>query len=187
VRTDSLGSPTGEAVAFDIFIPVIPSRDGRDRSRNLVLAAELATGRGVGGLEYSGLNLGVPGVTAATPNAGSAIDSGIAGINSDGNIELVRYRAFRGHVQYTMPGGRWSLASGYAQVEGRNLDRFSATPAKAAAIAPKIQYGFAAAFYDPQPWLRLAGELSRTRDTYNDPSNRTAANTRAQLSVLFIF
>lgn len=187
IQTASIGSPTGEAVAFDVAVPIIPSSDGKDRSNTLIWMGEFMSGRGVGGLEYSGLTLGVAGITAATPNAGTAIDSGIAGINADGNAELIGYRAFRTHLQYSLPGGKWAVSGGYAQVEGRNLDRFSATAAKRNAIAPKIQYGYASLFYDPLSWLRLAGEWNQTRDTYNDPANRHAINNRLQLSTFFIF
>lgn len=185
IRTQSIGSPTGGAVAFDVFVPIIPSSDGKDRSNTLVWAGEVMSGAGVGGLEFSGLSSGVSGVSAATPNAGTAIDSGIAGLNATGNVELIRYRTWRTHLQYSLK--KWSVSTGYAQVEGRNLDRFSYTTAKANAIAPKIQYGYVAAFYDPVNWLRFAAEVNQTRDTYNDPSNRFATNNRYQLTGFFLF
>lgn len=185
VRTQSIGSPTGGAVAFDVLVPIIPSSDGKDRANTLVWAGEVMSGAGVGGLEYSGLSSGVSGVSAATPNAGTAIDSGIAGLNATGNVELIRYRAWRTHLQYSLK--KLSFSTGYAQVEGRNLDRFSFTTAKANAIAPKIQYGYVAAFYDPLSWLRFAAEVNQTRDTYNDPNNRFATNNRYQLTGFFLF
>jgi len=185
VRTQSIGSPTGGAVAFDVLVPIIPSSDGKDRANTLVWAGEIMSGAGVGGLEYSGLSSGVKGISATTPNAGTAIDSGIAGLNATGNVELIRYRAWRTHVQYSLK--KWSASVGYAQVEGRNLDRFSFTTAAANAIAPKLQYGYVAAFYDPTNWLRFAAEANQTRDTYNDPNNRFATNNRYQLTGFFLF
>ena len=180
VRTASAENPTGGAVAFDFLVPIIPSADGKDRSNTLVWAGEFMSGSGVGGLEYSGLTLGVPGVTN-TAATGTAIDSGIAGVNTGGNVELIRYRAFRTHLQYSM--AKWSVSTGYAQVEGRNLDRFAFSNT----IMPKIQYGYVAAFYDPVNWLRFAAEVSQTRDTYNDTANRFAANNRYQASAYFLF
>ncbi len=183
VVTNGAGNPTGSAYAIDAAIPLIPSKDGKDRSNNLIAMGEFMSGAGVGGLEFSGLTLGVPGVTAAT-KAGTAIDSGIAGINSQtGDVELVRYRTFRGHLQYTL-NDLWSASAGYAQVEGRNLDRFAAA---GAALAPKIQFGYVAAFYDPKSWLRFAAEVNQTKDTYNDVNNRYARNNRYQFTTFFLF
>jgi len=183
VRTANAGNPTGGAVAFNALVPIIPSSDGKDRNNTLIWAGEFMTGTGVGGLEYSGLSLGVSGVTN-TGATGTAIDSGIAGLNNGGNVELIRYRAFRTHLQYSL--AKWSLSTGYAQVEGRNLDRFTvnSTPTS---LMPKIQYGYVAAFYDPVNWLRFAFEANQTRDTYNDSSNRFALNNRYQTTAFFLF
>lgn len=185
-QTNGIGNPTGNALAFDVAVPLIPSLDGANRGNTLIWMGEFLSGNGVGGLEFSGLTLGVPGVTAATPNAGTAIDSGIAGVNLDGNAELIRYRTFRTHLQYSLPGGKWALSGGYAQVEGRNLDRF-AKNAAANALAPKIQFGYLSAFYDAAAWLRFAGEINQTVDSYNDASNRHATNNRYQFSTFFLF
>ena len=184
VRTQSIGSPTGGAIAVDVLVPIIPSADGKDRSNTLIWAAEGLTGSGVGGLEYAGLTFGVPGVAATAPNAGTAIDSGIAGLNAAGNVELIKVRALRTHLQYSL--AKWSTSVGYAQVEGRNLDRFS-TGAANLLIAPKLQYGYVSMFYDATGWLRFAGEVSQTRDTYNDPNNRYATSNRYQATAYFLF
>lgn len=206
VRT-SLGNANGGAVAFDWFVPIIPSSDGKDRSNNLIWAGELMSGSGVGGLEYPGLTLGVPGISAADsvkggyptiPGGGTAVDSGIAGVDNGGTLALIRYRAFRTHIEYALPKGRWAVSAGYAQVEGRNLGRFShyadaaaqqsaGSLAAYAFLAPKIQYGYLSVFYDPLSWLRFAGEFNQTRVTYYDPANRFAANNRFLLSAFFIF
>jgi hypothetical protein len=180
VRTANAENPTGGAVAVNFLVPIIPSADGKDRSNTLIWAGEYMTGSGVGGLEYSGLTLGVPGVTK-TAATGTAIDSGIAGVNNGGNVELIRYRAFRTHVQYSL--AKWSVSTGYAQVEGRNLDRYAFSNT----IMPKIQYGYVAAFYDPVNWLRFAFEANQTKDTYNDAANRYATNNRYQASAFFLF
>ena len=196
VRTD-IGKANGGAIAVDLALPIIPSKDGKDRSNNLVVMGEFVDGRGLGGLEYSGLSLGVAGVTAAaigqTGNvtAGSAVDSGIAGINRDGNVELVHYRTFRAHAQYSL-NPQWALSGGFAQAEGRNLDQFSrtATGAQLAAtygLVPKIQFGYVSLAYDPLAWLRVGAEWNHTVDTYNDPVNRTAINNRFQLSTYLTF
>jgi len=185
VRTQTAGSPTGGAVALDVLVPLIPSADGKSRDNTLIWAAEGVAGRGLGGLEMAGLTFGVPRVTASGSNAGTAIDSGIAGLDTSGsNIQLIQMRSWRTHLQYSL--AKWSASVGYAQVEARNLDRFAAGAA-ANSLYPKLQYDYVAAFYDPANWLRFAGEVNRTKATFNDPNNRFAANNRYQLSAYFMF
>ncbi len=185
LQSDGKGNPTATAVAFDVLIPIIPSSDGKSAANNLAFVGEFTTGSGVGGVELSALTFGVPGPTAA--QVGTAIDAGIAGVNASGNLEAIRLRVFRGALSYTLPDPKWAVSAGYSQVEGRNLDRFGSTAAAAAAIAPKLQYGFAAATYAPVDWLRLALQASRTRDTYNDAASRFAVNNRLQLSAFLVF
>jgi hypothetical protein len=184
LRTQSAGSPTGGAAAIDVLVPIIPSKDGKSRDNTLVWAAEGVIGSGVGGLEMAGLTFGVPGITAAN-NGGTAVDSGIAGVDTSGsNIQLIQMRSYRTHLQYSL--ARWSASVGYAQVEARNLDRFGAGAA-ALTLYPKLQYGYVAAFYDAASWLRFAGEVNQTKATFNDPNNRFARNNRYQASAYFLF
>lgn len=182
--TDGRGNPTATALAYQVFVPILASPDGKSAADNLAFVGEIVTGDGVGGLELSALTFGVAGPTAA--QVGTTVDAGIAGVNVTGNLEPIRLRTFRGAFAYTLPDPRWALAAGYAQVEGRNLDRFSSAAA-AAAIAPKHQYGFVSALYEPLDWLRLGLQASQTRTTYNDAAARFAHNNRLQLSVFFVF
>lgn len=185
-RTANIGSATGNAVAVDFLIPVIPSADGKSRDNTLIWAGEGYAGSGIGGLELAGLTLGIPGVSASTPGNDGAIDSGIAGLDTTGNAQLLHVRGFRTHVQYSL--AKYAASAGYAQVEGRNLDRFGAADSAAAfAIAPKLQYGYVSVMYDPASWLRFAAEVNQTRTTYNDPGNRFARNNRYQASAYFYF
>jgi hypothetical protein len=204
IATAGIGNPTGYAYAVDVAIPIIASPDGKERGNNLIAMGEFMEGQGVGGLELAGASMGVSGVTTASQGAaaGTAIDSGIAGINLGGNVELIKLRSWRYHLQYVLPGGNWAVSGGYAQVEGMNLSSFASsgpTGANAAVIAtsafiksyagiaPKLQYGYVSVFWDALGWLRFAGEMNQTRDTYNDPNNRFATNNRYQLSAFFIF
>jgi hypothetical protein len=186
IRTQTAGNPTGGAIAVDVLVPIIPSADGKSRDNTLIWAAEGVTGTGVGGLEMAGLTFGVPGVSATgTSGAGTAIDSGIAGVDTSGsNVQLIRMRSYRTHFQYSL--AKWSASVGYAQVEARNLDRFAAGAA-ALTLYPKLQYGYVAAFYDAASWLRFAGEVNQTKATFNDPNNRFARNNRYQMSAYFMF
>ena len=124
----------------------------------------------------------------------TAIDAGIAGINGDGNAELIRSRSFHTYLSYFLPGGKWAVSAGYGQAEARNLDRFTASAlAGKVALAPKIQFAVVSAFYDPLPYLRFALEVSQNRDTYNGASagnsqaNRFAVNNRTGLFSYLMF
>lgn len=192
-RTTNIGNPTGQGAAFDFFIPIIPSSDGKSRDNTLVLGGEAGAGTGIGGLEYAGLSLGVPGLGATAPGADGGIDPGIGGVNSAGDFQLLQVRAFRAHLQYSLK--QWATSFGYSQVEARNLSAFSSLLTNNAAqnlalvngLAPKIQYGYVSVMYDPLDWLRFSAEVSQTRDTYNDANNRYAANNRYELSAYFKF
>ena len=187
IRTsNSAGTDVGTAVAVDTLIPIIPSRDGKDKSNNLSLMGEFVEGSGIGGLELAGLTFGV-GTVGNTAATNTAIDSGIAGIDNNGATTLIKSRAFRGSLQYTLPGGNWSAAAGYAQVQGLNLDAFSGTAAAANAIAPLIQYAFVSLDWDALSWLRFGAEYSADWDIYNDPNNRSAQNNRYQFTTYFLF
>jgi hypothetical protein len=194
VRT-FIGSQLGDAEAADIFIPILASKDGKDRANNLGIGAEYANGAGVGVTEYPNLTMGVGGVAAA--QGGAFIDTGIAGVNQGTNMELIRLQTWRAWLTYS-PIDKVHLGGGYAEVAGRNLDRFTPTAtagaggvatwtAAANAITPRLQYAYVSAIYDPANWLRFSAELAQTRDTYNDPVNRYAVNNRLQLAAFLFF
>ena len=95
----STGSQTGSVIAGDIFIPIIPSSDGKSKSNNLLaLLGEVSSGSGsAGGLEVAGLTSGIPGISSTVSSGWhddlcGPIDSGIAGINTNGHMELLRFR-----------------------------------------------------------------------------------------------
>jgi hypothetical protein len=189
VRTAD-GQLNGQAIAIDTLIPIIPSKDGKDKSNNLSVMGEFVTGEGIGGLELAGLTFGVGSLNTAAPAAavGTTVDSGTAGLNADGHVQLIRAQAFRGSVQYTLPNPKWTINAGYAQAQGMNLDAFTGGKGTAAAsIAPLIQYGFASLIWDPLAWLRFGAEYSMDWDTYNDAANRYAQNNRFQFTTYFLF
>ena len=185
LETQGYNNPTCEALAFQVLVPIIPASKPGDKANNLAFVGESVVGSGIGGTELPLLTMGTTGPTAQ--QVGTAIDSGLAALDAQGNVQPLKVRTFRGALTYTLPDPRWAVSAGYAQVEGRGLDRFSTSVAVSNAISPKAQYGWAAAFWDPKPWLRLAAEFSQTRDTYNDPNARFATNNRVQVSSFFVF
>lgn len=183
VRTDA-GNANGTGVALDFTIPLLAPASGT-RANGLSLLGELVQGQGIGNVEMALLTFGVPGVTAA--NGNTILDAGLAGVNAQGNVELIAMRSFRGQLSYVFPDPRWSSNVGYTQIEARNLSRFSSVRTTATQLAPKLQYGFVNVAYDPWSWLRLAVEFNQSRDTYNDPANRFAVNNRWQFSSFLRF
>jgi len=184
--TTAIDRLNGSAAAFDVFVPIIPSSDGKDKSNNLSLTGECVTGSGIGGLELAGLTAGVAGITAASPG-GQAIDSGLAGINTSGHPETIRFRSTRVDVHYILPGGTWALGAGYRSIRALNLDSFNTSAAANLALVPRMQYAYASLFWDSLSWLRFGGEYSRTIDTYNDPANTEVHNNRVQFTSYFVF
>ncbi|MDD5629960.1 MAG: hypothetical protein PHU21_12910, partial [Elusimicrobia bacterium] len=115
-----------------------------------------------------------------------------------GGLSLLRYRAFRSHLQYALPGGKWAASVGYGQIETRNVGdfgKYAAASAQQAAtdlttgplLSPKTQFGYATVFYDALSWLRFCAELNQTRVTYTDAANRFAVNNRFQFTTFLIF
>ena len=179
VRTGTLGNSNGSAVAADLLIPIIPSKDGTDPSNNLSLTAEYSNGRGIGGVELAGLTGGIAGVT--DPSSG-AIDSGIAGL-SNGLLDLIHSQTWRSNLTYVFPGATWSTSAGYAEASILNMDDYGTN----AGYAPRMQYYYVNGMFMPLSWLRFALEWAQTKDTYNDVNARFAYNNRIQFTTYLTF
>jgi len=182
VRTN-VGNPVGKIGVLDVGIPIIPSKDGNDRSNNLLFIGEAMMGTGAG-VEYPGLSFGVAAPTVA--NAGVIVDAGIGGIPGSGYFEFIQSRAFHGSLMYWLPGGKIGVGGGYAQVDFVNINDFNPT---ANTLASKIQFADLNVFYDPLTWLRFGVEFSTTKDTYQRDAvvPRFATNNRMQFSSFFLF
>jgi hypothetical protein len=186
VRT-TVGSSNGSAVALDALVPIIPSSDGKTAGNTMSLTGEYSNGRGIGGLELAGATAGVPTPTAANLTSASGdtnglLDSGIAGIVG-GTIDLIHFQTYRGDLTYVYPNSKWSNSAGYADVETLNMSDYGG----GAGLAPHMQYYYVNGMYMPLSWLRFALELAQTKDTYNDPNNRYAYNTRIQFTTYITF
>ncbi len=180
VRT-AVASQTGSAIAGDIFIPIIPSSDGKDKSNNLSIIGEVCTGSGLGGLEVAGLTSGISQVTGGPSVV--TLDAGLAGLNKEGNLEMLRFRTAPMSAQYTFPGAKWTLSGGLASAKFINADSF----ATSVSLAPKYSYGYGSVFFEPLAWLRFGGEYAKFVTTYDDPLNPTATDNRMQLTTYFVF
>jgi hypothetical protein len=180
IRT-AIDSKTGTAIAGDIFIPIIPSSDGKDKSNNLSIMGEICSGSGIGGLEMAGLTSGIAKVSGGPSVV--TIDSGIAGLNTDGNLELLHFRTARMSAQYTLPSAKWTISGGVASSTLLNAESFGA----GTGIAPRISYGYGSVFFEPLAWLRFGAEYGQFVTAYNDPANDTATNNRTSFTTYFVF
>jgi hypothetical protein len=183
VNSVSIGCQTGQGYALDALIPIIPSKDGKDMSNNLSLTAEYSRATGVGGLELAGATAGISAPSAAQLGTTSPLDSGIAGINALGRLELIDFQTARANLTYVLPNPKWAVSAGYAQVAPENLSDFTASTS----YISKYVYGYAAVFYMPLKWLKFAGEYAEFKDTYTDPVNPDAQDNRIQFTTYVTF
>lgn len=185
VHTSS-STATGSAVVFDVHIPIIPSSDGKSMANNLSLTGEFGSGQGIGGLELAGATGGVGAVSSAVLPVGSTsgpLDSGIAGVDTNRNIQLIHFQTWRTNLTYVLPNPKWALGAGYAETRTTNLQVFGA----GTGLIPRYQYYYGNAFYMPLSWLKWAVEWAQIKNTYNDANNRFAYDNRIQFTTYISF
>ena len=183
ITTAKIGNQTGQGYALDALIPIIPSKDGKDMSNNLSLTAEYSNATGVGGLELAGANAGVTAPTAAQMGTTSPLDSGIAGINIKGSLELIQFETFRANLTYVMPSPKWAVSTGYAEARPDNIGDFAAS----ASCISLYQYYYGSLFYTPLQWLRFGLEYAEFHDTYTDLKAPNAQDNRIQFTTYLTF
>jgi hypothetical protein len=199
---DATPDLTGKVVAFDALIPIIPSSDGKSTSNTLALTMEYSNGTGDGGLELAGATGGIGAPTDGTIGAAAttspattasggvgALDSGIAGISTGNNLDLIHLQSYRGNFTYMWPGSHFANSVGYAETDVLNMVDFSPAPAGLPGTGEilKYQYYYGNVMYLPLSWLRFALEWAQIKDTYNDPTNRYAYDNRIQFTTYLTF
>jgi hypothetical protein len=201
-------SATGESVALDIFVPIIPATETR-RGNSLSLTGEVSYGHGVADL-YTGLTGGVP-IAPALPNPTMAnpaptytpdIDPGIAAFQPTAadpkatTLHLVQWTTLIVGLQYYLPGldGRLWVSGNYSRSSSANARTLLGTAVGANAAAVTTAQGKVRdhedwfdvnVFGDPYPGVRFGLEYARFADTYVDGVQ--AINHRGQFSGYFIF
>ncbi len=183
----------GTSIAFDTFIPIIPTHDDGKSGNNLSFTGEFSTGYGMAD-QFSGLTGGVgfpalpnPGALNPAPTYPQDIDNGIATFDAAGTIHYVQWYAGIVGLQYYFPGvgGKIWVAFNYSHMESPNTAQFGA----AAKVRTQLDWIDGNFFAEPAPGFRLGLSFSRTYDTYGD-SGKTSTqsiNDRVQGSAFFIF
>jgi hypothetical protein len=169
----------GSSIAFDAFLPIIPTSDEGKSGNNLSLTGEFATGYGMADqfTSFTG-GVGFP-ATYTTQD----IDNGIAAYDAAGNIHYVQWYTGIVGLQYYLPGvsGKIWVAANYSHMESPNTTQFGA-PAK---VRTTLDWINGSIFAEPAPGFRLGLSYSRTYDTYGDKEQ--PINDRVQGSAFFIF
>lgn len=180
IQTQNTIAQDGYGYAVDLLVPIIPSSDGKDMSNNLSLTAEYSMGSGIGGLEVAGASGNISAYT--DKNGTQTIDSGIAGKNLAGAMELIQLETERANLTYVMPNPKWAIAAGYAQTRVDNIGDFGNS---SSSLVQLYQYYYGALYYTPVKWLRWGLEYAEFHDAYQDTSN--AQDNRIQLTTYVRF
>jgi hypothetical protein len=193
---------TGQSIAVDAFIPVIPATTDR-RGNSLSLTGELSYGNGIADL-YTGLTGGVP-IAPPLPNPTMAtpaptytpdIDPGIAAFDATGKLSLIQWTTFNLGAQYYFPGlaGRLWVAGNFSRSASANAKNLLGTAAGAAGMALTTAQGKvrdheewwdANILGEPYPGVRFGLEYAHFLDTYVDGVQAT--NHRVQFSGFYVF
>ncbi|MGA2090344.1 MAG: hypothetical protein ABSH12_02655 [Endomicrobiales bacterium] len=188
ITTVNIGKQTGQGYALDALIPIIPSKDGKDMSNNLSLCGEYSHASGIGGLELAGATAGITAPTAAQMGNGNPLDSGIAGINMRGALDLIQFETARADLTYVLPCPQWAVSTGYAQVRPDNLGDFVVMSTnKSTSFISNYAYYYGSLFYTPLKWLRFAAEFAEFHDTYVDVKAPNAQDNRLQFTTYISF
>jgi hypothetical protein len=195
---------TGNALAVDAFLPIIPTPKGKTGD-SLSVTGEFVYGRGVAD-RYTALSGGVvnaplpplpdpdgagPMMPPPTPTYTANIDPGIAVIDREGNLQLVQWTTFIVGGQYFVHGleGRLSVAGTYSRTKSANAKDFLPNGAMGVPDTTRVwdtkEFFSVALFGDPTPAVRFGVEFSRFRDTYIDKT--VATNYRGQFDAYMFF
>jgi len=194
---------TGWGVSSALFIPVLPSRDGKMGNTAHVLM-EGVTGAGIADM-FNGLTWGVCnptcGSTGNTGFGGAAfgqtnIDGGLAAVSSQtGKFEAIRTTSMMVHTTYFLPDdAKTWIGGGYGTIYSTNAAQMTCTvsaafcggavrTAQSIFIRDAIYYGYV--FHNFTQEIRVGLETNWVRTTYADGNN--AENRRIQLSFFYRF
>jgi hypothetical protein len=201
---------TTEAVAVDVFIPVIPARRGHE-ANSLSLTGEFVTGNGISDL-YTGLTGGITFPTYVNASSVSQaqsttypqdIDNGMVTYDLQGNLHPIQWTTFIAGLQYYLPfldGHVW-VSGNVARLQSNNISQFTrcSTMATSCLEDPTMSYyplsnaqvfkseNFfdANLFWQAVPGVRFGFEYANFNQEYGDGVH--AINNRFQGSGFFIF
>jgi hypothetical protein len=123
----------GYGIAGDLFLPIIPAHNNKDRGNSLSITAEYSRGTGIGDM-YGDLSGGLlfPSLpnpqdrqqpTNPPPVYTPNIDSGIVTFDGDNRLRTADWEGIVAGLQYYLPifRGRWWISGNFAQAKSRNI------------------------------------------------------------------
>ena len=194
---------TGWGVSSSLFLPVLPSRDGKlGNTAHVVM--EGVTGAGIADM-FTGLSWGVCnpacGTTTNSGFGGEAfgqtnIDGGLAAVSSQtGKFEAIRTTSMMVHGTYYLPDdGKTWVGGGYGTIYSSNAAEMTCAGTGAScggsvrtpqSIYVRDATYYAYVFHDFTQEIRAALMTNWVRTTYADGAN--AENHRIQLSLFWRF
>jgi hypothetical protein len=177
----------GGGVAVDVYLPIVPAtRQSKDNA--LAISAELAIGSGTSDMYSALAAAGTANATLPPPAMGAApvypanFDPGLAAVDANGHIELIKWTSYIASVEFypAGTGGRLGTFANYGHMESSNAKTVgtasslgAAMPsASAIAAAARIrdheELYEAGLFVDPTKATRIAASGSLYDDTYGD-------------------
>jgi hypothetical protein len=199
---------TGNAIAVDAFLPVIPTPKGKTGD-SFAVTGEFAYGKGIAD-RYTALVGGVSNPALPNPDPDGdgpkmpanpapvfdpKIDPGIAVYDAKSQLQLVQWTSFNVGAQYFIHGlnGRLWLTGNYARIHSNNAANLLGGPVTAGAFDPKRKAAVwdtkewfdVNVIGDPLPFVRFGLGFGRFRDTYVDGTQAT--NYRGQFSGWLFF
>lgn len=194
----------GWGVSASLFVPVIPSKDGKlGNTAHLVM--EGVTGAGISDF-FNGLSWGVCNPVCGNSNTNSGfggdafgqtnIDAGLAAINPhEGRFEAINTTSLMIHGTYYFPDdGKTWIGAGYGTIFSSNADRMTCTGGPdvcggadrtLASIYDRESTWYGFLYHDFSPEIRAGLETDWVQTKYAD--GERATNRRIQASFFFRF
>jgi hypothetical protein len=126
---------TGYGIAGNLFLPIIPAHNNKDRGNSLSIIAEYSRGTGIGDMYNGDLTGGLlfPSLpnpqdrqqpTNPPPVYTPNIDSGIVTFDGDNRLRTCDWEGIVAGLQYYLPimRGRWWVSGNFSQAKSANIN-----------------------------------------------------------------
>lgn len=180
--SNSMQRVNGTAGAFDMMIPIVPSRDRKNVSNTLTLTAEATTGNGYGDA-LPGWTGNLPLFPDSTAHEKTYLSQGQGGFDGAGRFHLFRLFTWNTQLQYHLPGKSF-ITLGHSELNSNNVAALGPVHPN---FAPydKAAMDFINLFHDFSSELRAAIEYSHFNTRYVDSTKLVSERYQATLYYRF--
>lgn len=168
---------TGQGIAINALIPVIPVKTIENRNNALTITGEFSTGSGIADM-YTGMDGGSrfpllpnPAMTAPAVQYQANVDPGLVTFDRNFTLQTISWKAIVVGAQYYLPigGGRVWVSGLYTRTWSDDIKRL--TPAASwGGIFTKMEYVDANVGFDITPALVLGLSFQTVKQTFGDVS-----------------